>query len=85
MEAMHNVIKHAEASQLTLRVMPRGEQLVLEVEDDGKGFTEDQVAPTRVGLQSMRERVAAIGGVFQLDSTLGKGTRVRAEVPICND
>ncbi|MCE7870979.1 PAS domain S-box protein [bacterium CPR1] len=85
MEAMHNVIKHAEASQLTLRVMPQGERLVLEVEDNGKGFREDQVAPTRVGLQSMRERVAAIGGLLQLDSTLGKGTLVRADVPICND
>ncbi len=85
MEAMHNVIKHAEASQLTLRVMPQGERLVLEVQDDGKGFTEDQVAPTRVGLQSMRERVAAIGGQLHLSSTLGKGTLVRADVPICTD
>lgn len=81
MEAMNNVIKHAHASKLTLRLQPTPQGLLLEVADDGAGFRLDQVCSTRVGLQSMRERVAGLGGQLTIDTAPGQGTRVRAMFP----
>ncbi len=78
-EAITNAQKYAHASLVKVRAHLKGDVLVLEVSDDGigGGFERDGS-----GLQGLRDRVEATGGVFRVDSEAGAGTRVRAELPV---
>jgi two-component system sensor histidine kinase UhpB len=80
-EALTNARRHSGARSVivSLRRVEEGE-LVAEVVDDGQGFGAGS-APG-VGLQSMRERSAALKGLLQIDSEVGEGTRVQLRVPI---
>ncbi|WP_191289953.1 GAF domain-containing sensor histidine kinase [Kitasatospora herbaricolor] len=83
-EALHNALRHsgAERVEVTLSGTPaRG--AVLRVTDDGRGFDPESVrrAGRHLGLVSMRDRAAAVGGLLTLDSAPGKGTAVELEVP----
>ncbi|MCX5210154.1 GAF domain-containing sensor histidine kinase [Kitasatospora sp. NBC_00240] len=83
-EALHNALRHsgAERVEVTLSGTPaRG--AVLRVVDDGRGFDPESVrrAGRHLGLVSMRDRAAAVGGRLTLDSAPGKGTAVELEVP----
>lgn len=83
-EALHNALRHsgAERVEVTLSGTPaRG--AVLRVTDDGRGFDPESVrrAGRHLGLVSMRDRAAAVGGRLTLDSAPGKGTAVELEVP----
>jgi signal transduction histidine kinase len=82
-EAVTNVVRHAEAGEVVVRLERVDDQLVLEVRDDGHGFdpAARAINARRLGLVSMRERAAQLGGHLTIDSTLGEGTTVRAEVP----
>lgn len=80
-EAMHNVVKHAGATTIDLRLAELGDDLVLTVHDDGRGFDPTAEFPGHLGLHSMRERVEALGGHIWLESTPGKGTQVSAYLP----
>jgi signal transduction histidine kinase len=81
LEALQNVQKYAAASAVTVRLREDGERLVVEVADDGCGF--DVRAVTRgAGLTNMEDRLDAIGGTLQIDSTPGVGTTLRATVPV---
>jgi len=81
MESLHNVVKHAQASRcrVLLEKLP-GEYRVF-VEDNGKGFDVQSVPVNRVGLSSMRERVAQLGGRFQIRSAAGQGTNIEVNFP----
>jgi len=79
MEAMQNTMKHAQASTINLRLTEMGGKLVLEVKDDGQGFDPQESFPGHLGLRSMQERVEQCGGIFQIQSSLGKGTCVRTQ------
>lgn len=81
-EAMHNVVKHAEADQVALRLISNGENLTLVIHDDGRGFDPHQEFPGHLGLRSMRERAEQIGGVLTVDSAPGRGAEIRARVPL---
>ena len=82
-EALQNAVRHADAGRIEVRLANGDGRLVLEVSDDGAGF--DPVAPgvrsRRLGLTSMEERAAALGGSLAIESAVGGGTRVRLEVP----
>jgi signal transduction histidine kinase len=82
--AVHNVVKHAGAEHVDLRLTVDGREAVLEVADDGRGFDVDDAEERRpgMGLFTMRERIALAGGRFDLLSTPGLGTRIIAAVPI---
>jgi signal transduction histidine kinase len=81
-EALHNVVKHARARNVQLRLaFDRGE-LTLEVEDDGAGFDPAGEFPGHMGLTSMRERIVRVAGEIEITSAPGRGTKVRAWVPI---
>jgi signal transduction histidine kinase len=76
-EALANIRKHAQAHSAWLRLESGDTGLVLTISDDGAGFDPLQaVADDHFGLLSMRERAAAIGGEFELDSAPGRGTRI---------
>ncbi len=79
-EALTNIARHANATHVTVKLRERAPNVVLEVTDDGRGF--DPGSPTRsFGLLGMRERTGSVGGSLEVQSTPGKGTRVRALVP----
>lgn len=78
-EAMTNVGRHAAATAAVIRLEARGDALVLKVEDDGVGIPAG--TPAGVGLVSLRERAAELGGTCEVVST-GTGTRVVARLPL---
>lgn len=81
-EAMMNAAKHARASLVAVRGWTADGRFNLVVEDDGVGFDPLQDGPEgHFGLLMMRERVESVGGTLDLDSRLGRGTRVRVSVP----
>jgi signal transduction histidine kinase len=81
-EALANAVKHAQPTQIRLRLHQEDGQVAVTVSDDGGGF-DPQLAEQRhgLGLGLMRQRVAELGGTFQLDSTPGQGTSVRILLP----
>jgi PAS domain S-box-containing protein len=80
-EALTNVVKHAGAKQLTLRLKFTPHHAKLEIQDDGIGFDLAHAQLSgKLGLQSMSERMQQIGGTFTIDSQPGHGTLVCVEV-----
>jgi signal transduction histidine kinase len=84
-EALHNVAKHARAQAVELVLEATVGELVLRVSDDGKGFDPRASFPGHLGLRSMSERVSAVGGSLEIDSTPGKGTQISVHVPLGPD
>ncbi|MBA3586599.1 MAG: PAS domain-containing sensor histidine kinase, partial [Chloroflexi bacterium] len=79
-EALHNVVKHANASNASLRIATDGERVRLSVSDDGIGFAPDQVPRGHLGLIGMRQRADLVGGELRVESKAG-GTLIEADVP----
>ncbi len=75
-EALHNIIKHAGASRVSLRLTKEADRIVLQITDNGVGFDSQNQFPGHLGLQSMQERIRHLGGEFDLQSAVGMGTRV---------
>jgi signal transduction histidine kinase/ligand-binding sensor domain-containing protein len=83
-EAIHNVKKHANASQLWVQLEYGPAMVVLEVRDNGRGGALEQAmgaSTGHFGLTGMKERTAAIGGTLELNSLRGEGTTIRLSVP----
>ena len=80
-EALHNVVKHANASHATIRIVREGDRVRLSVTDDGAGFDPDRVPRGHLGLIGMRQRVDLVGGELRVESRPGHGTVVEASVP----
>jgi signal transduction histidine kinase len=78
-EALANVAKYAEATQASVRVDHQDDRLVVEIRDDGRGGADPANGS---GLRGLADRVGALAGRFEVDSTSGWGTRVRAELPL---
>lgn len=78
-EAMTNVVRHARATHCQVH-LTLNNSLNLEVRDDGQGFAPGN--KTGVGLASMQERAAELGGIFVVDSQPGKGTVIRVQLPL---
>jgi NarL family two-component system sensor histidine kinase LiaS len=81
-EALTNVARHADATRVTVELEATPEAVVLQVDDDGMGFDPASIpsGPT-MGLQGMRERLAALGGELTVDAAPGRGTRLVANLP----
>jgi signal transduction histidine kinase len=79
-EALHNVAAHSGAKNVMVNVRRENSSLILLVEDDGAGF--DSSRTRGMGLLGMEERVKQLGGRMDIQSEPGKGTRVRASLPI---
>ncbi|MDT0265212.1 GAF domain-containing sensor histidine kinase [Streptomyces sp. DSM 44915] len=82
-EALHNALRHASPSAVDVLLHRRGGATVLRVSDDGTGFDPEAVrtAGRHLGLVSMRDRAAAVGGTLTVRSGPGEGTVVEMEVP----
>jgi signal transduction histidine kinase len=81
-EALTNVVKHAEASNVSILLVRRDGTATVVIEDDGKGFDPEHVREGRVGLLGMRERVELHDGRLTIESVPGSGTTLVAEVPV---
>lgn len=83
MEALTNIVQHAQATQCGIEIKVDENSLLLEVSDNGKGLASK--SHSGVGLASMRERAAELGGETFIESIPSGGTRVRARLPIGKD
>jgi signal transduction histidine kinase len=82
-EAISNVLKHADATQLEISLQRENGRVRLRVEDNGQGFEPSPESPKETpswGLKIMRERIESIGGRVQIESEPGKGARVTFEI-----
>ncbi len=81
-ETLANITKHAQASEVEVRINDLDGILELTVQDNGRGISEtDRAKPHSFGLRGIRERVEYFGGRVSIDSQPGKGTRVRVFIP----
>ena len=83
-EALTNTLKHADAGHFKLSIIKSFPQIIFLAEDDGKGFEPADFSAQKqaLGLLSMRERAAMLGGKFTLRTSKGSGTRIRIEIPV---
>jgi signal transduction histidine kinase len=85
-EALTNVVRHAQASRVELSIQRHSGTVCMNIKDDGRSFQVQRVLHARrnhrLGLLGMRERVEMIGGRFGIESAPGRGTTIRAEIPL---
>jgi signal transduction histidine kinase len=82
-EALHNIVKHAEARHADVRLVRISDTAELTIADDGKGFDiRTRKSGTGIGLVSIAERARLSRGTVSLVTTLNKGTQVRVRIPI---
>jgi signal transduction histidine kinase len=84
-EALQNAAKYSRAQKVTVRLGRDARQLVLVVEDNGVGFDVPKAWAKGLGLLSMRERLEALDGTFEIRSAPGAGTRLEVRVPFLAD
>jgi len=81
-ESLTNVVRHAAASEVKIRLGKRDKELILLVQDNGKGMRMDKLSRIRsLGILGMRERALVFGGKVIIRATPGKGTTVRVRIP----
>jgi signal transduction histidine kinase len=79
-ETMHNIITHSQAKNVQVELGADDTQIALRIIDDGVGFDTSHQAGG-LGLESMRQRVQAVGGVIDISSSPNSGTRIEVRVP----
>lgn len=82
-EAIHNVVKHAQATTCTINIAIEAETLILTIVDDGQGISASN--PNGIGTQSMRERAAELGGTFAIQPAQPLGTCIEVRLPWRDD
>ena len=81
-ESLNNIVKHSGATKVEVLLKVGPKKILLQISDNGKGFkVSKQRSIKHIGLLSMRDSVAYLGGKFSIKSDLGKGTTVQAECP----
>ena len=81
-EALTNIVRHAEASQVKIKLREIKGTIELSIDDDGRGITTAQIhSPDSLGIIGMRERLRPFGGELRLSGAPGKGTTVTVRVP----
>ncbi|AEI48840.1 ATP-binding protein [Runella slithyformis] len=85
-EAINNAVKHAEATQISLEVSLINKRIALRIKDNGKGFnvtgkkSKANVSPTN-GLRNLHERAHLLDGTLKINSAIGRGTEIIAQIP----
>lgn len=80
-EALHNVVKHAQATRVSIKVECVMTSIIMEITDNGRGFDLTHSFPGHLGLHSMRERALRSRGIFDVKSAPGRGTTLRITLP----
>src|SRR3954451_1443437 len=81
-ESLTNIVKHANAHNISVSIAPRESTVAAVIEDDGAGFDQRAVRGEGVGLLGMRERLSFVDGRLEIESRPGAGTTIVAEVPL---
>jgi len=81
-EALSNVARHSQASQVEVCLGMTGTSLLLTINDNGQGFDPQLLDQPGFGLKTMRERITRCGGEFSIESNRLTGTQVAARVPL---
>ena len=86
-EAVTNVVRHAKASAVWIRLKLQANAFTLEIEDNGRGLAgmDEKAANTRNGLRNMRKRMEDIGGSFTMAPGAEGGTLVRLTAPLATE
>jgi two-component system NarL family sensor kinase len=80
-EALSNIVQHAQAAHVFLRLSITTTEVTMIIEDDGQGFDPAEIAKNRYGLIGMNERVSLLGGQLHIESGPGAGTRLVVTIP----
>jgi signal transduction histidine kinase len=80
-EAVNNILKHANASEINIQMIGQEDHITIMIEDDGKGFTPGEKSAGR-GLKNIVTRSLWLKGSLNIDSTPGKGTTITTEIPV---
>jgi signal transduction histidine kinase len=81
-EALHNIVKHARATMVTIHLTRQEGQLILNIGDNGRGFDPAGPFPGHLGMRSMQEGVTKIEGTLAIESAAGQGTHIHIRVPL---
>ena len=82
-ETLTNIIRHAKATKAEISLKGTTEKVVLEVKDNGRGITEQEInGPKSFGLIGMRERIVFVGGKVYINGVPGKGTQITVSIPL---
>lgn len=84
-ECINNIIKHADASEITIKIQQNNQKISAEIIDNGKGFDvqkKNQQNNGGIGLENMKSRIEFLKGTYHLQSTIGQGTKVQILIPI---
>jgi len=81
-ETLNNAVKHSAATELHLKIQWQGQQLIVVVQDNGKGFDPATIKSQRNGMTNMAQRMAELGGTCLVSSQPGKGCRVEFGIPL---
>jgi len=82
-ESLTNIVRHAEATKIEIRLEEAGGVLILEIRDNGKGINQSDIVAVRsLGIIGMRERASSLGGDVRIHGIPGKGTSVTVEIPL---
>jgi signal transduction histidine kinase len=89
-ELLANVVRHAQAKTAKVSIAKGGDEIIVDVKDDGIGFEPAQIGPAmdqemRFGLFSIRERLESLGGSIQIESKRGHGTLVTLSAPLSKE
>jgi two-component system, NarL family, sensor kinase len=82
LELVNNVVKHANATELTVQLIKYPDEIMLTVEDNGSGFSENALYKTGIGLSNIRSRIAYLEGNIRIDTAMNAGTTVIVDVPV---
>lgn len=81
-EALNNIVKHAQASAITLDFYFHANSLEMLISDNGVGFAKEQTAAAGAGLLNMKKRAQVLNGQFQIESDGAKGTTIKLTIPV---
>jgi len=81
-EALSNAVQHSQSPRVAVRLTEDRGQVVVEVEDWGRGFDPAAIAPQHFGLEGIRQRARLFGGRARIESVAGQGTTIRVEIPL---
>lgn len=81
-EALTNATRYSKSPKIEVRLEQQDGRILLEVRDWGVGFEPDKVEGGHFGLRGIRERARLLGGQAEIESSPGKGTRIRVELPL---
>lgn len=85
-ETLTNIIRHAHADEIYVRLEKLKEQIVLGVRDNGRGIRESQITDSKsLGLLGIRERVLLLGGTVQIQGSSRRGTTVTVRIPLIEE